>query len=260
MTYQPTFTTKFKFRPDLAFHIGVEREFFVANKQGLIVPEAHRVLERITNPLPDAGSFSYELSACQIESQSLPTDSLDAVWSQQVKLEDELDSALAACDLQRLCQEVAPDDMSLAVYSDPAGRYQRIATEMPREVLQAACQVAGTHFHIGMPSAEIALQVYNRVIAHCDELCHIGDNSNGKRMRLYGIVAPGYRPVAHESWNAFEVYAKQHGFYENPRDCWHMIRLTLHGTIEFRNFGVTESVDDIIKWAYRCRELCLHYS
>jgi gamma-glutamyl:cysteine ligase YbdK (ATP-grasp superfamily) len=260
MTIHHSFSSQFVFRPDLAFAMGMEREYFLTDATGRPVPAAEQVYAALPPALPGVGTFGYELSACQIETQSAPTTKVAELRWQQRQLETELDRVLRRYNLHRSMVEVAPADMPLTTYPDPDGRYQRLKAAMPPTVLSAACRVIGTHVHIGMPSAETALRIYNQVIAHSDVLCQMGDHSGGERMQLYQVVKPAYKPVPYESWADYEAFAKENGFHNDPRSCWHIIRLTIHGTIEFRNFGTCNNLDRIVAWAEHCRNLCLHYA
>ena len=108
-----------------------------------------------------------------------------------------------------------------------------------------------------MPDHETALQVYNRVISACDDLCVEGDGSSGERLSIYKIVAPDAVPRAFDSWDSFFDAAVAKGYVEDPRKCWTLIRISAHGTIEFRMFGATVSVAQIESWARRCYNLCV---
>ena len=107
-----------------------------------------------------------------------------------------------------------------------------------------------------MPDHETALKVYNQTILFCDELCILGDGSNGRRLKIYKIVAPKYKPVPYLDWEDYFKFANENGFVGDSRNCWHLIRISKHGTIEFRMFGATKDLDKIHEWAYVCRELC----
>lgn len=248
------FQQKFKFSPQHAYKFGIEREFFLANAYGQIVPRAQIVYEALHSQWGEL--FTYELSACQIESRSeiVAPESLGQHLSD---CEDRLDSVLHRLNLQKLYLEVAPDTMPLDVFPDPSGRYAKLKEQMSRETLLAACQVAGTHVHVGMPDHETALRVYNFVIQYCDELCMVGDGSSGRRLSIYKKVAQNCHPLPYENWAHFHSVAVREGFAEEPRNCWTLIRITKHGTIEFRMFGVTESIPRLVEWALRCRNLCL---
>lgn len=245
------FRSLFKFVPEKSWLVGVERECFTCDESGKIVPQAHAVLKRV----PAGPEFGYELSACQVETRVGPCFIGD-LRDQLGLREGQLQNALLRSGLRGMHCEVGPEDMPLDVYPDPSGRYQMITANMPREILLAACRVIGTHIHIGMPDHKTALSVYNRVIRHCRELCDLGDNSNGHRLAIYSQMAPDYEPRPYRNWPEYYSAAVTKGYVDDPRKCWTLIRISVHGTIEFRMFGATPSADRIVTWATRCQELC----
>ena len=240
----------FRFDPTKSGFIGVERECFITTPEGLIVPEAAAVLA----DLP-FGPFGYELSACQIESRVGPHTIAELAPALRTS-DARLKTTLERYGFSALYTEVGPEDMPLDVYPDPTGRYQEIVKDLPRSVLLAACRVIGTHVHIGMPDHETALATYNGVIRHLDELCEIGNGSFGERLAIYRQMAPNYKPQPYCSWQEYYETAVAQGFAEDPRKCWTLIRISIHGTIEFRMFGATNSIERIVSWATRCHELC----
>lgn len=247
------FQTLFKFDRKKAGCVGVEREcFLVDDRTGMIAPLAPQVVAH----LGDVPRFGYELSACQLEERIGPCSVRDVT-----RLLEENDRLLKRAEREleftRSHAEVGPEDICLDVYPDPSGRYQIITKTMPREVLLAACRVIGTHVHVGMPDLRTALRVYNRVIESCQELCEKGDGSNGQRLKIYQTVAPKCTPPRYESWEAFHRVAIADGFDRDPRKCWTLIRISAHGTIEFRMFGATPSFERIQHWAELCRNLCM---
>lgn len=174
-----------------------------------------------------------------------------------VHYESELRQAEKNLDFSRSFINVAPGDMPLDVYPDPTGRYQKIIAGMPRKVLLAACRIIGTHIHIGMPDHDTALRVYNRVISHTRQLSNLGDKSNGRRLEIYKIMAPNPDPPIYKTWEEFYQEAVSNGFASDPRSCWALIRISVHGTIEFRMFGGTDDIDLIAAWAKKCHGLCV---
>lgn len=248
MTEQ-AFRNKFSFKPLLAMMVGIERECFLT-RDGQILPIAPEIIPQLDDPM-----ISYELSACQLESHIGPC-ALAIVGEMLRESEADIDIASKLLNFDCLHLEVAPDDMPLHVYPDPLGRYQQIAAGMPREVLLAACQVTGTHIHIGMPDPDTALAAYNRVVPCWKELAEMGNGSAGRRLAIYRRVVTDPEPKPYASWSAFYQEAKSRGFAENPRNCWDLIRISTHGTIEFRMFGATSDLDKIESWARRCWELC----
>ncbi len=264
------FKQLFKYDSDKAGYVGVEREAFICNRDGQIVPKAVEVLKRVTRPrttgnywsgdhfqswTPPKEWYGYELSACQIECRVGPSK-LDSLEDDLEEVDSVLNEGLGMCKLTAEHIEIAPADMPLDVYPDPTGRYQKITQDMPRDVLLAACRVAGTHVHIGMRDHESALRTYNYVIRHMGELCEMGNGSFGERLAIYKQMAPDYEPRPYASWDDYYQYAVEKGFDTDPRKCWTLIRISVHGTIEFRMFGATESIDRIVSWANRCHELC----
>ena len=247
------FRNKFNFSPERTLQIGVERERFLC-KEGVISPMADKVCSRFARD----SRVGYELSACQLEDRVGPCN-LRSLRKRLQRNDGLIAAALEKEGLHDLFVSVAPEDMPLDVYPDPSGRYQQLVKTMPAEVLSAACRVAGTHVHVGMPGHAAALHVYNQLTDHFDELVKLGDNCSGERLRLYQVVASEYRPPRYSSWDDYYTYALENGFVENPRNCWHMVRISLHGTIEFRMFGTTPDHDQVVRWAKYCHELCMKY-
>ena len=246
------FLEKFLFQPDKAFLVGVERECFLADDHGRIVPIAKKVL----NHLSISERFGYELSACQLEDRVGPCR-LDCVKTELEKNEAKVRRAEIDLGFSRRFTEVAPDNMPLDVYPDPTGRYQEIVKDMPHDILLAACRVTGIHVHIGMPDHMTALRVYNKAVQYTEWLCEIGNGSGGKRLEIYKTMAPKFNPLLYNSWEDFYNVAIAEGFAYDLRKCWHLIRLSRHGTIEFRMFGSTHDLDKITSWAKECHGICL---
>ncbi len=245
------FVKQFHFRKEGGGLVGVERECFLTDPLGIIQPISPLVLKVLKGE-----QFGYELSACQLEDRVGPCP-IDDLGKRLAENDQLMSEAQEQMGFGRKYIEVAPADMPLDVYPDPTGRYQRITADMPREVLQAACRVAGTHIHIGMPDAETAMQVYHRTLPHLEELIKMGDGSEGERMRIYEVMAPDRTPKRYRGgWTEFHEYARQAEFESNPRSCWHLIRISVHGTIEFRMFGSVSDNTLVEKWAKRCHELC----
>ena len=247
------FLDLFKFEPEKSMLTGVERECFLIDDKNKIVPIAYQVLQHLKQNRKE--QFGFELSACQLEDRVGPCKISD-LKKELIKNNEEIFRAELELGFKRSYVEVAPSDMPLDVYLDPIGRYQTIVKNMPKDVLLAACRIIGVHIHIGMPNHEVAIKTYNKVINYCDELCQLGDGSNGKRLKIYKIVAPECQPINYKNWDEFYQYAVEKKFVHDPRSCWHFIRMTVHGTIEFRMFGPTTNLDKIIGWTKKCHKLC----
>jgi gamma-glutamyl:cysteine ligase YbdK (ATP-grasp superfamily) len=247
------FYEKFGFEKEKAGLVGIERECFITDLYGNIVPRASEILKL----LPNDGRFGHEFSACQLEDRTKPTRN-NQIRKELLKNEKDFLALEKEADFNRLHIEVAPENMPLDIFPDSSGRYEKISKNMSKQKLLAACRVIGTHIHIGMPNHDDALKVYNGVIAHTKLLSILGDNSNGERLDIYSMVAPNPKPLKYKSWKDFYASAKKMGFSEDPRRCWNLIRISMHGTIEFRMFGSTSNIDKIVWWAKICHSLCMN--
>jgi len=243
------FRRQFCFNPAYRGYIGIEREMFLVDVHGKPVPKSPQFLEAVS----DRGAWTYELSACQVEHRTprLPFD-IRPLRFALYHGESVGREAAAKADCRLVCLEVAPADMCLDVYPHDK-RYARIIESLSREKLAAACRVAGTHLHFGMGSLEEALAAYNRLVPMVDHLLELGNHSQGRRLELYRLVAGHSRPPIYRSVEHFHEQAVARGFDRNPRDCWDLIRISHHGTVEVRCFGVTVDCDEIISWITACR-------
>lgn len=244
--------SRFRFNTAYIGNLGVECEAFVTDSHGTIVAKADEVLVALRNT-ELAQDFCPELSACQIEWKTKPlvlAELPDAVQQHQRILYE----AASACNLGIRYSELAPETMPLTVYPDE--RYIAIAKQLNPAVLSAGCRVAGVHIHVGMPDHETALRVYNHVVRFMYELMQMGDASNGGRLNLYRAMAPAWKPPQFASWSEMYAYACKHNWDGDPKSWWSLIRISQHGTIEFRTFGSTASVSKILAWAKFCYVLC----
>jgi gamma-glutamyl:cysteine ligase YbdK (ATP-grasp superfamily) len=247
------FKARFRYDPSRLLYVGAEREYFIKNARGEIVAEAPRLLSTLQES-DEPARFGYELSACQIETRTMPCNR--ALFADELRHGQALlNAVLGRHDLSVSCQCVAPATMSLDVYPDPKGRYQRMVPYMSEEELRAACRIIGTHIHIGMPDHETALKVYNKAAPRWRELYEKG-GSPAERLELYAQVAPNFVPEQFDGWDHFYWYATKNGFDHDPRQCWSLIRISVHGTLEFRVFPATESIEEIAEWADICYGMC----
>ena len=232
--------------------IGVEEECFVA-KDGIIVPRARNVLQNITL----SGNIGPELSACQIEIRTNPRIHVSEIISDIKELRELVRQGCNAVGLHPIRTEVAPPGISLDVSQDETGRYEQIKKSLAPDVLDAACRAAGTHVHIGAANHEEALRMYNQAIQHVERLFCIGDNSSGERIRLYELVAGNSTSPHYTSWSHVHAVAQAKGFESDPSSCWDIIRLSKHGTVEFRSFGIANSEQQLVEWITACQDACL---
>ena len=235
------FLAKFSFRPELSGFVGIEREQFLTGADGSYAPNAQNFLNLVGSP-----KWTYELSACQVESRTDPQKDLSAIKLELLENENHGNQTAYQLCLRLKNMEVGDSNMPLTVYSDP--RYLEIAKTITKERLEAACRVTGTHIHLGVRDIEHAITLNNILVPFLDILCSLGDHSNGERIRLYKTMAKNWEPMKYESSEHFFEIAQAEGFTDNPRNCWKLIRISIHGTVELRMFGVADNIDEILEW------------
>ena len=237
------FFSQFRFRPELRRFVGVEREYFLVDANGVPVPRSKEFLHAVRNP-----EWTFELSACQVEHRTKPRSDLGQMESDLFMAQAFAQStARTKLGCRLVALEVAPADMPLDVYPDKP-RYAKIAATLPIATLLAACRVTGTHIHVGMSSMEEAVAFRDRMIPHIDRFAHMGDHTCGERLRLYHTVAGNEEPKPYGSAEAFYADAAARGFADNPRNCWDLVRISAHGTVELRMFGMTADTSEIRHW------------
>lgn len=236
------FLQRFCFHPELAGYIGIEREqFLISPESGQCVPRAPEFLKTINDP-----QWTYELSACQVESRTKPKQELSAIEHILCANESRGKVVATQMGLHLINREVGAMEMPLDVYPNP--RYLEIAKTISRERLAAACRVTGIHVHIGTHTISDAILLHNAVLPHFESLCQLGDHSGGERLRLYKVMAEHWEPSAIHCPEHFFEIAQREGFSDHPRNCWKLIRISTHGTVELRMFGATDHVGEIMEW------------
>lgn len=240
------FLRRFRFDPSRRGWLGIERERFVVAEphSQSFTPKAPEFLAAIND-----SAWTYELSACQVEDR---TKARRDIAELSLDLTRNDNNAAIVASTQKLFLstiEAAPySRFPLSTYPDP--RYREIAQKLSREQFMAALTIIGTHVHLGVGSMDEALTVYDALREHLDALCALGDHSHGERLARYKVVTgPSWHPPKYHSVSDLYEDALDHRFAENPRNCWHLIRVSTHGTVECRMFGATEHIDEILEWA-----------
>lgn len=251
------FFQKFNYDSEKTLYVGIERESFTT-RDGRILPIVPKILPLIEIDQPRFQSFGYELSACQLEMRYGPYH-ISEVNSGLLSATVELNDFEKQLNFSCYFADTAGQEIPLDIYPDPTGRYAKIVASLSNDILHAACYIAGTHVHIGMPNANDALRVYNNLGKHVHELIEMGDNSNGERINYYKLMSSNLEPTPHENIDSWVQHAIDNGYYDDPRKNWTLIRLSIHGTIEFRMFGSTPDISKIIHWVNTCRDLCKMY-
>jgi len=253
------FLDKFSFRDTNAGLFGVEREFFLVDfMMGRPVPLAASFLQEVKKQSSRPDAWTYELSACQVEHRSLPHDlsvpgGANHLHNDLFSANQEAVKASMSIGYKISDMAVAPVNMCLATYPD--ARYDKIVKEISPDVLRAACRVAGTHIHVGATSIKDALRIHNKLALNIAQFMVSGNNCGGERLKLYCKMAPKWKPPVYRSAAHFEDVANEQGFAENPRDCWHLIRISVHGTVELRMFDTTLNTGKIQNWISEIKDI-----
>ena len=274
------FKQMFVYQPDETLRVQVERNAFILDLDGKLYPGAHTIMARaydiadkdevfdirvVDIPvrfIPDT-AIGYGFSPFQIKSQTTvcPVDqirhSLKAVEKRLYSYMRLRPSQLGGGDAFTACyNEITGEAIPLCVTRDPVGHYDGLARTMSKEIISIHCQTLSTSVHLSMPDHETALAVYNKVIFASDWLYNQSDKSNGKRVRDLSEAMIEYSPNYYGSWTDImdTLFSKQ--ALRNPGRFYPFIRLTRHGTIEFRMFGGSSDIDEIVRWVDRCHMLC----
>ena len=271
------FMGKFQFDPAKSLFVGVERECFL-RRNGKIAPIAPEVLSYLrANNNGRGNCYGYELSACQLEDRTEMPCGIEGVRGLFQRNEQDITKAEQDLGFSRIFCGTGPEDMPTDHY--PVERYDRIVAQMPREALLAACRVTGVHVHVGMPDHQTALRVYNQVVRFFPMLCQLGCVYFDGRLENYQMVVDQMSgipvkqsqrinlflkhltngvncPPEYKNWRRFYERAVREGFVFDPRRLWDFIRISVHGTVEFRMFDSTNDLNLMVFWASLCQSLC----
>lgn len=242
MNTMEKFLSHFSFSDVKRKYIGIERERFLKNAEGIYIPHAKRFLSEIQDP-----HWTHELSACQVEDRTDPHDNLLELKYNLIRNTNSGTFVAEKMGYKLACEEVASYDMPLDVF--PTERYKNISCAISIDRLRSACRVAGIHIHIGVGSVEEAISIHNACVGYMETLIRMGDHSSGNRIALYKEMAEKWEPPMYENTEHFFETALTEGFVDDPKRCYHFVRISVHGTVECRMFGITPHEDEIIYWA-----------
>lgn len=241
MNTKEKFLSQFAFSNAMRGYVGIERERFLKNAAGLYVPRAKKFLSEVKD-----SHWTHELSACQVEDRTDPRNNTLELKYDLVRNTNNGIYAAQNIGAEIITEEVASFHVPLDVF--PLERYKNIVQTITKDRLRSACRVAGIHIHMGVGSIDEAIRVHNVCNAYRNKLIHMGDHSSGERIALYKEMAPQWSSPHYENVEHFFETATIEGFSESPKQCYHLVRISVHGTVECRMFGVTPHEDEIIYW------------
>lgn len=240
--------------------VGIERERFIVSRAsnkvvpaiGTLLPKIHTMAEQRGVP---THLFGHELFAGQIEDRTLPFNSLSAIKEALMENDALLNEVASQNNLKFDFSEFIEEKHISALEVNPFDqRHQSIWQSISPERRLAASVVAAVHIHLGV-TEESAVRLMNACRKERIEwLVKVGDHSNGKRMNAYTTMSQtnGVSP----SFSNFQEVMKYIGEHDGEKNVWDLVRYKPSTkTVEFRMFGSTESVDEVIGYVKVCLEL-----
>ena len=235
---------------------GIERERFIVNRKGQIVPQIGTLLPRVheiarNNGLPES-LFTYELFAGQIEDRTLPYGSLGELEKALVLNDRVMSKAASQFGLAFDCSEVVEASRITSLEVNPFdSRHKSIWQSAPLERRTAASIVAAVHVHISVAEGEAVkmLNFCRRDVI--DDLIDIGDHSNRRRINAYRAMAEtdGVPPI----FSSFAEVLKYIDAKGGEKNVWDLVRYKRSTrTIEFRMFGTTQNVQEVLGYVKAC--------
>lgn len=241
--------------------VGVERERFIIRLSDRMIvpaikdllPEAQEVAqERGLNP----NLFGYELFAGQIEDRTPPCKSLEELQRALVINNQILKEVSSFYGLGfSFAEFVEASQMTELVVNPFDLRHQKIWESISQERRLAASQVAATHVHVAVSDVRAALKLLNLCNGTTiNLLIEMGNHSDGKRLAAYRAMSQSQGiPPRFSTTDELLQYIQTHG---GERNVWDLVRYKPQTkTVEFRMFGTTENLDEILKYTEACLEL-----
>lgn len=240
--------------------LGIERERFIINNKNEIVPEIGILLPEVNSLANersiDNNCFTYELFAGQIEDRTTICNNLKELKKALQENDLILNQAANKLGLDYEYSEFVDGNRLTDLKVNPFNqRHQEIFAKISTEQKIAASQVAAVHVHIGVESHEVT-SILNSNRDQLQYLIKLGDHSQGKRINSYQIMAGEQQfPPLFNNIDEVMNYIKAKDGEKNVYDLIRYKPST--GTIEFRMFGITEDIDEIINYASECQRLVL---
>lgn len=247
------FKKLFSFDPQYHLYVGIERELYIT-RDGEFLPLADDILRSIGD-MQFPSTWTHEFSACALE-QTIGPVKFENLHDTVVAMDISKSMIEQKFDVELLAYEVAPNNLPSTVYPDPTGRFGTIVETASSELVDAALRTGGIHIHIGIASHDQALRVHQKLSNETvlEYLLSIGDNSNRERIDLIQHFTD-WSVDSFTSWSDFYEYIKSKDLLQDLKSYRPLIRISKHGTIEFRMFGSTNSRELIEFYVKTCHGL-----
>ncbi|WP_323380125.1 carboxylate-amine ligase [Streptomyces alkaliphilus] len=257
--------------PGDSLTLGVEEEFLLVDpRTARTAPEAARVLARVeADPPPAGGGYRPELHATQVEAATGVCTSLTGGGGVAGQL-TELRARLAAAAREEGVLAVASGTPVLGsgtTHITPGDRYERIAAHYAGTMDHY--EMCGCHVHVGVPDAETAVVVVNRLRPWLPILLALSVNSPLHRGRDRGFaswriaeetrfpgagVPPWFDSAAHHS-AVLDRMVETGALVDHGMTFWLARPSPRHPTVEVRVTDTATTVDEAVLQAGLVRAL-----
>ncbi|MCW2971910.1 MAG: carboxylate-amine ligase [Thermoleophilia bacterium] len=229
--------------------VGVEEEFILVDASGHPVDAMELVLGG-TEPVevPRSGVLKPELFACMVEVATHPFASVDDAGDALVALRAELVTRAAEHGLFVCASGTHPlvDGAGRRLVENP--RYASIARQLDELGLLDEQLACGLHVHVGMPTAELALEAAQQLTALAPMFIALAANSPWWQGELGALASTRSELQRRLPWAAYvptdlgvAAYRELDGAaHDSPsgRLRWEVTPVPEHGTVEVRVMDV----------------------
>ncbi len=253
----PGSTEDLIFRPSKEMSVGVELELQILDPTSReLAPGAVRILDACAEEkLP---GISGEFLLCMIEAKTEVCRDTTEVQETLLPALSKLTSIARSLGYELVSGATHPYGRPLMTAVYPDDRYKRICSKQGWHAYQEA--IFGLHVHVGVSSADEAIQISNYLSTYLPHLLALSANSplwEGLDTGFASARARMFRPSPHigappqfRNWNdltRFVEFLRQRGVIEGLKDLYWDIRPRPdYGTLEFRIFDAPPTTDHLL--------------
>lgn len=238
---------------------GIERERFITDCDGTIIPAIGELLPYVHCVASEYGfstdMFTFELFAGQIEDKTPPCSNFEEIRD-ALSLNDRvlIEASKRLGFLFDYSEFVDVKKVKSFQVNPFDQRHSTIWSSITNDMRIAASIVAGIHVHISVTCDE-AVRILNSCRKEViDQLIQIGDHSGLKRINSYLLMAgTNGVPPKFDDFTDLTKYIASKGGEKNVFDFVRYKPST--GTVEFRMFGATESLEEILGYVKACQDI-----
>lgn len=203
---------------DQVLTFGVEEEFFVVDRRGMLSHAGDDVVDAAEAAGGDQGELQHELTRTQAEAATDICRTHSGALSQLRGLRADLAGAAAKRGLRVLPSGCAPLSEVEAPIITPTPRYEQMAEHFGATARTAL--TCGCHVHVAIPDKETGIQVLNRVRPWLPALLTLTANSP-----ITDGYDTGYHSWRYQQWSRWPSAGPPPKFasldeYESVVDAW----------------------------------------